>query len=167
MRASRRLWARLMKDRFKAKDPRSMLLRFHTQTAGCSLTAQEPYNNVIRTTTEALAAILGGTQSLHTNSLDEVYMIPSEEAVKIANDSPYGLAAAVWTRDIFKAMRTVKSLRAGIVWVNHMQPTYVEAPWGGYKQSGFGRELGPWGIEEYLETKQVHINLNETPIGWY
>ncbi len=84
MRASRRIWARLMKDRFKAKNPRSMLLRFHTQTAGCSLTAQEPYNNIIRTTTEALAAILGGTQSLHTNSLDEVYMIPSEEAVLIA-----------------------------------------------------------------------------------
>jgi betaine-aldehyde dehydrogenase len=64
-------------------------------------------------------------------------------------------------------MRCVKALRSGVVWVNHMQPTYVEAPWGGYKQSGFGRELGPWGIEEYLETKQVYINLNEAPIGWY
>ncbi len=90
-----------------------------------------------------------------------------KDALRIANDTPYGLAAAVWSRDIYKALRMVKSLRAGIVWVNHMQPTYVEAPWGGYKQSGFGRELGPWGIEEYLETKQVHINLNEQPIGWY
>jgi betaine-aldehyde dehydrogenase len=89
------------------------------------------------------------------------------DAIRIANDTPYGLAAAVWSRDIFKAFRVVRALRAGIVWVNHMQPTYVEAPWGGYKQSGFGRELGSWGIEEYLETKQVHINLNEQPIGWY
>jgi len=90
-----------------------------------------------------------------------------KDAMRIANDTPYGLAAAVWTRDIFKAIRSVKALRAGIVWVNHMQPTYVEAPWGGFKQSGFGRELGPWGVEEYLETKQVHNNLNESPIGWY
>ena len=90
-----------------------------------------------------------------------------KDALRIANDTPYGLAAAVWSRDIYKALRMVKAIRAGIVWVNHMQPTYVEAPWGGYKQSGFGRELGPSGIEEYLETKQVHINLNEQPIGWY
>jgi betaine-aldehyde dehydrogenase len=97
-------------------------------------------------------------------------LIPFEgesEAIQIANDTPYGLAAAVWSRDIFRALRVVKAVRAGVVWVNHMQPTFVEAPWGGYKQSGFGRELGPWGIEEYLETKQVHINLNEQPIGWY
>jgi betaine-aldehyde dehydrogenase len=90
-----------------------------------------------------------------------------QDALRIANDTPYGLAAAVWTRDIFKGLRVVRKLRAGVVWVNHMQPTYVEAPWGGYKQSGFGRELGPWGMEDYLETKQVHINLNESPIGWY
>jgi len=89
------------------------------------------------------------------------------EALKIANDTPYGLAAAVWSRDIFKCFRMVRRLQAGIVWVNHMQPTYVEAPWGGYKMSGIGRELGPWGAEEYLQIKQVHINLNEAPIGWY
>jgi betaine-aldehyde dehydrogenase len=97
-------------------------------------------------------------------------VIPFEneaDAIQIANDTPYGLAGAVWTRDIYKAFRIVKSMRAGIIWVNHMQPTYVEAPWGGYKQSGFGRELGPWGLEEYLETKQVYVNLDETPIGWY
>jgi len=90
-----------------------------------------------------------------------------EDAYRIANDTPFGLAAAVWTRDIFKAMRAVKSLRAGIVWVNHMQPAPVEAPWGGVKQSGFGRELGPYGLDEYMEIKQVYINLDDRPIGWY
>lgn len=89
------------------------------------------------------------------------------DALRIANDTSYGLAAAVWTRDIFRALRVVKQLDAGIIWVNHMQPTYVEAPWGGYKMSGFGRELGKWGVEEYLETKQVYINLDEKPIAWY
>ncbi|MFB0506073.1 MAG: methylmalonyl-CoA mutase [Thermodesulfobacteriota bacterium] len=83
-RAARRIWARIMKERFGAKNPRSWMLRFHTQTAGCSLSAQQPYNNVVRTACEALAAVLGGTQSLHTNSLDEVYAIPTEEAATIA-----------------------------------------------------------------------------------
>jgi methylmalonyl-CoA mutase N-terminal domain/subunit len=83
-RAARRIWAQVMKERFGAKDPRSCMLRFHTQTAGCSLTAQQPYNNVVRTTLEALAAVLGGTQSLHTNSLDEVLALPSQEAATIA-----------------------------------------------------------------------------------
>ena len=89
------------------------------------------------------------------------------DALKIANDTPYGLAAAVWSRDIFKCLRVVKNLRAGIVWVNTMQPCYVESPWGGYKASGQGRELSLHGVDEFLETKQVHINLNEAPIGWY
>jgi len=84
MRAARRMWAKIMKERFGAKNPRSWWLRFHTQTAGCSLTAQQPYNNVVRTAIEALAAVLGGTQSLHTNSLDEVLCLPSEHAVEIA-----------------------------------------------------------------------------------
>jgi methylmalonyl-CoA mutase, N-terminal domain len=83
-RAARRMWAKIMHERFKAKDPRSWMLRFHTQTAGCSLTANQPYNNVVRTAYEALAAVLGGTQSLHTNSLDETYAIPTEEAATIA-----------------------------------------------------------------------------------
>jgi methylmalonyl-CoA mutase N-terminal domain/subunit len=83
-RAARRIWAKVMKERFKAKDPRSWWLRFHTQTAGCSLTAQQPYNNVVRTALQALAAVMGGTQSLHTNSLDEVLAIPTEEAATIA-----------------------------------------------------------------------------------
>jgi methylmalonyl-CoA mutase N-terminal domain/subunit len=84
MRAARRMWAKIMRERFKAKNPRSWWMRFHTQTAGCSLTAQQPYNNVVRTTIEALSAVLGGTQSLHTNSLDEVLCLPSDHAVEIA-----------------------------------------------------------------------------------
>jgi methylmalonyl-CoA mutase N-terminal domain/subunit len=83
-RAARRIWAREMRDRFGAKDPRSLLLRFHTQTAGCSLTAQQPENNIVRTAFQALAAVLGGTQSLHTNSMDETYALPTEKAVRIA-----------------------------------------------------------------------------------
>lgn len=83
-RAARRLWARLMRDRFKPKNPNSLKCRFHVQTAGCSLTAQQPLNNIIRTTTEALGAVLGGCQSLHTNSMDETLALPTEKAVMVA-----------------------------------------------------------------------------------
>ncbi len=83
-RAARRIWARHMRDRYGAKDPKSWLMRFHTQTAGVSLTAQQPENNIVRTAIEALAAVLGGTQSLHTNSMDETLALPSEKAAKIA-----------------------------------------------------------------------------------
>jgi methylmalonyl-CoA mutase N-terminal domain/subunit len=83
-RAARRLWARIMRERFHAKDPRSCMLRFHTQTCGCTLTAQQPENNIVRVTLQALAAVLGGTQSLHTNALDEALALPSETAARIA-----------------------------------------------------------------------------------
>ncbi len=83
-RAARRIWAHVMRNRFRASDPRSWQLRFHTQTAGVSLTAQQPYNNVVRTAVQALAAVLGGTQSLHTNSLDEALALPTEEAATLA-----------------------------------------------------------------------------------
>ncbi len=83
-RAARRIWARRLKERYGAKNPESWRLRFHTQTAGCSLTAQQPENNIVRTAVEALAAVLGGTQSLHTNSMDEALALPTEEAVKVA-----------------------------------------------------------------------------------
>jgi betaine-aldehyde dehydrogenase len=90
-----------------------------------------------------------------------------EDAVRIANDTEYGLSAGVWTRDVNRSIRMTQRLRVGIVWVNTYHPTYNEMPWGGYKQSGMGRELGLYGIEGYLEVKQVNINLDEAPLGWY
>jgi methylmalonyl-CoA mutase N-terminal domain/subunit len=83
-RAARRIWARIMKERFHAKNPRSMWMRMHVQTSGCTLTSQQPHNNITRTTVQALAAVLGGTQSLHTNSFDEALCLPGEEAVRVA-----------------------------------------------------------------------------------
>jgi betaine-aldehyde dehydrogenase len=85
----------------------------------------------------------------------------AEEVVEMSNDNDYGLAAAVWTRDIKKAINTAKSLRAGIVWINDTQPAPTEAPWGGYKQSGVGRELGREGVDDYMEAKHIYINLAE------
>ena len=86
-----------------------------------------------------------------------------DEVVRLSNDNDYGLAAAVWTRDIKKAINTARALRAGIVWINDTQPAPSEAPWGGYKQSGIGRELGQQGLEDYLETKHIYLNLAGSP----
>ncbi|MFL9943855.1 aldehyde dehydrogenase family protein [Paraburkholderia graminis] len=89
------------------------------------------------------------------------------EAVRLANDSRFGLAAAVMSKDNARAERVAAALRAGIVWINCSQPTFTEAPWGGYKQSGIGRELGRWGLDNYLETKQITKLVSEEPWGWY
>ena len=90
-----------------------------------------------------------------------------EEAIAMANNTPYGLAGAVYTKDGSRALRVIKELRAGITWVNCYNPCFNEAPWGGYKMSGIGRELGVHGLEEYQEVKQVNINLYPGPVGWY
>jgi betaine-aldehyde dehydrogenase len=90
-----------------------------------------------------------------------------KEAVKLANDTIYGLAGGVFTNDIAKAHRVIRKLRAGITWINTYHPTYNEAPWGGYKQSGMGRELGTYGFEAYTEVKQINVNLAVEPTGWF
>lgn len=90
-----------------------------------------------------------------------------EEAIAMANDTPYGLAGAVFTSDATRAMRVIKEIRAGITWINCYNPTYNEAPWGGYKMSGIGRELGVHGLEEYQQIKQINQNLTPGVLGWY
>jgi betaine-aldehyde dehydrogenase len=89
------------------------------------------------------------------------------EAISLANNSVYGLAGAVFTQEAAKGLRVLKALRAGITWMNNYHPTFNEVPWGGYKQSGIGRELGTFGLDAYLETKQININLDNNKIGWY
>ncbi|MFP5108189.1 aldehyde dehydrogenase family protein [Neobacillus sp. C211] len=89
------------------------------------------------------------------------------EAIKLANNTVYGLAGGVFTNDGAKGLRVIKKLRAGITWINSYHPTYNEAPWGGYKQSGIGRSLGTFGLEEFQEIKQININLQVEPIGWF
>ena len=89
------------------------------------------------------------------------------EAIRLANDTIYGLAGGVFTSDVNKGMRVLQKLRAGITWLNTYHPTFNEAPWGGYKQSGTGRELGTYGLDAYLETKQINICLNPQPLRWF
>jgi betaine-aldehyde dehydrogenase len=89
------------------------------------------------------------------------------EAIKLANHTVYGLAGGVFSNDISKAMRVIKAVRAGITWINAYHPTFPEAPWGGYKQSGIGRELGTFGLDEYTEIKQININLSPDKVGWF
>ncbi len=89
------------------------------------------------------------------------------EALKLANDTIYGLAGAVFTTDGARAQRVIRKLRAGITWINSYHPTYNEAPWGGFKQSGIGRDLGTFGYDEYTEVKQININLDVQPVGWF
>jgi len=89
------------------------------------------------------------------------------DAIRLANDSLYGLAGAVFTNDAARAHRVIRKLRAGITWINAYHPTYNEAPWGGYKQSGIGRELGTYGYDAYTEVKQINVNLAVEPSGWF
>ncbi|OYD10002.1 betaine-aldehyde dehydrogenase [Paludifilum halophilum] len=89
------------------------------------------------------------------------------EAIQLANDSAYGLAGGVWTQDMYRAQRVSRALRMGTVWINDFHPYFPQAPWGGYKQSGIGRELGKTGLEEYTEQKHIYHNLNPQPMGWF
>lgn len=121
-RAARRMWAHIMRDRFHAQDPRSMMLRFHTQTAGSTLTAQQPDNNIVRTAYQALAAVLGGTQSLHTNSKDEALSLPTEEAVRVALRTQQILAFESGIADVVDPL-------AGSYYVEYLTDKIEEKAW--------------------------------------
>ncbi len=121
-RAARRMWATLMRDRFHAHDPRSMMLRFHTQTAGSTLTAQQPDNNIVRTAYQALAAVLGGTQSLHTNSKDEALSLPTEESARVALRTQQVLAYETGVADVVDPL-------AGSYYVEYLTNAIEERAW--------------------------------------
>jgi methylmalonyl-CoA mutase, N-terminal domain len=125
-RAARILWAEIMKERFSAKEARSCMLRFHTQTAGCTLTAQQPYNNVVRVAVQALAAVLGGTQSLHTNSYDEAYATPSEEAVTTALRTQQVLAHESGVADTADPLGGAYYLEALTLEIKEAAKKYIE-----------------------------------------
>jgi methylmalonyl-CoA mutase, N-terminal domain len=124
-RAARRLWARIMKERFAARDPRSLMLRFHAQTAGSMLTAQQPENNIVRVAVQALAAVLGGCQSLHTNSMDEALSLPSEAAVRTALRTQQVLAHESGVADIVDPLGGSYSVERLTTWIEEEALTYI------------------------------------------
>src|ERR671939_549807 len=140
-RAARRLWARLMRERFGARDPRSQMLRFHTQTAGSTLTAQQPEVNVVRTTVQALAAVLGGTQSLHTNAMDEALALPTEASARIALRKQQGIAYESALNKLREAAGTSENLLPRILECVESYATVGEISntlrriWGEYRET--------------------------------
>jgi methylmalonyl-CoA mutase N-terminal domain/subunit len=147
-RAARRLWARVMRDRFGAKDPRSMMLRFHTQTGGATLTAQQPMNNLVRTAFQALAAVLGGTQSLHTNSYDEALALPSEHAATLALRSQQIIAYETGVADTIDPVGGSSYVETLTDWVEQEAREYLE------RIDGMGGALA--GIEAGFQQREIH-----------
>ena len=169
-RAARRLWAKIMKERFKAKRDESCMLRFHTQTAGCSLTAQQPDNNVVRVAFQALAAVLGGTQSLHTNSRDEAYALPTEDSVRLALRTQQLIAYESGVADMidpFGGAYAVESLTDEIERKSMEYIEKIEAMGGAIKaiESGFIQgEIGEsaYQYQKEIETKKrIIVGLNQ------
>jgi methylmalonyl-CoA mutase N-terminal domain/subunit len=182
-RASRRIWARIMKEKFKAKNPRSMQLRFHTQTSGVSLTAQQPMNNVVRVAIQGLAALMGGTQSLHTDSMDEAMALPTEEAVKVAVRTQHILAhesGITNTVDPLAGSYFIESLTKDIedeamAYIDKIEEIggSIEAIETGYIQKETSRAAYEYqnriergeeiivGVNEYVEEEEQQLNLLE------
>jgi len=169
-RAARRLWAKIMRERFKAKKDESCVLRFHTQTAGCSLTAQQPDNNIVRVAFQALAAVLGGTQSLHTNSKDEAYALPTEDSVRLALRTQQLIAYESGVADIidpFGGSYTVEALTDEIEKKSMEYINKIEAIGGAIKaiQAGFIQaEIAEsaYRYQKEIETKKrIIVGLNQ------
>jgi methylmalonyl-CoA mutase N-terminal domain/subunit len=157
-RAARRLWAKLMKERFKAKRDESCMLRFHTQTAGCSLTAQQPDNNVIRVAFQALAAVLGGTQSLHTNSRDEAYALPTEDSVRLALRTQQLIAYESGVADLIDPLGGAYAVEALTDGIEKKSMEYIEkivAMGGAIKAIESGYIQGEIGESAYQYQKEI------------
>ena len=172
-RAARRLWAKIMKERFKAKRDESCMLRFHTQTAGCSLTAQQPDNNVVRVAFQALAAVLGGTQSLHTNSRDEAYALPTEDSVRIALRTQQLIAYESGVADMidpFGGSYAVEALTDEIERKSKEYIEKIEAMGGAVKAIESGYIQGEIGESAYRDQKEIEtkkliiVGLNQFQI---